>query len=349
MTLVICSIVIAVSLSPPFAEARTSSWSWRNITPAVGPAPEPRSAGTAVYDPVGRRVVIFGGLGGGGFLNDVWAFDLLTRSWTRLETTGEPPEPRLGANAVYDPAGHQMVIWMGQQGARFFDDTWALDLVSLEWRNLSPPPGERPQARYGAGAVFDPVERSLVHFAGFTDLSRRFNDTQAFRLGTSSWEDLGPPPNNERPEIRCLLTAALDAPLLRMIIYGGQRSGPLGDIWAFDLKTRRWSDLTPQARPAGRMLAVSFIDNREARFIVFSGATAAGRTNETWSFNLVTGEWTLLNLPGAPPARDSAMGAWVEEDGRFIVFGGVGESRMSDVWELRRTDAQPRRRRRAVR
>lgn len=344
----IISIAIAIAFSIPEAGAEVTSWSWRNITPATGAAPEPRSSGTAIYDPVGRRVVIFGGLGVRGFLNDVWAFDLLSNVWDRLETTGGPPDPRLGANAVYDPPGHRMVIWAGQ-GSRFFNDTWALDLNTLEWRNLSPPPDARPQARYGAGAVFDPVERSMVQFAGFTDLSRRFDDTQAFRLDTNSWEEIGPAASGLRPEVRCLLTAALDAPLGRMIIHGGQRSGPLDDTWSFDLQTRKWTNLTPAVRPAGRMLAVSFIDQRQSQFIVFGGATAAGRTNETWSLHLVRGDWLRLDLANAPPARDSAMGAWAEDEARFIVFGGIGSSYLSDVWELRRTDGKPSQRRRAVR
>ena len=183
-------------------------WQWQQLFPTTTTIPEPRSNGVAVYDPVAERIVIFGGDSAQGTLNDAWAFDLATSAWSRLETTGGPPESRLGANAVYDPNAHQMVLWAGQRGARFFDDTWVLDLQSLEWRNVSP--SERPQARYGSASVFDPVERRLVQFAGFTSLSRRFQDTQAFDLDTNSWEDLTPP--DLSPSVRCLLTAALHEP-----------------------------------------------------------------------------------------------------------------------------------------
>lgn len=322
-------------LLPPAANAQDSRlWFWRNLTPAEGPAPEPRSDGAAIHDPVGRRIVVFGGQADTGLLNDVWAFDLLTSSWTRLETSGEAPESRLGANAIYDASGHQMVIWAGQQGSRFYNDTWALDLRSLEWRDLSPPANERPQARYGAGAIYDPVERALVQFAGFTDISLRFNDTQVFDLDTNGWQEVGPRRDADRPEVRCLLTAAFDAPSRRMIIHGGQRTGPLGDTWAFDLGTRQWQNLTPEARPAGRRLAVSFID-RDGLFIVFGGTIDSGRVNETWAFHLLAGAWSRLEVANPPPAREAAMGAYVEEEHRFVVFGGVGDGRMNDVWELR--------------
>lgn len=311
-------------------------WVWRELVPVPGPTPQPRSAGTAVFDPVGQRLVIFGGESNEGLLGDVWAFDLLTSSWIELATTGETgPEPRLGANAVYDPNGHQMVIWAGQQGSRFFNDTWSLDLHRLEWHDLSPPSNARPQARYGAAAVFDPLERALVQFAGFTDLSQRFNDTQVFDLDTNSWQEVGPRRDSARPVMRCLLTAALELGSRKMIIHGGQRNGPLDDTWAFDLGTRQWTNVTPEARPPGRMLATSFID-RDGRFIVFGGTTAAGSVNETWSFDLATGEWTRLEIADAPPPREAAMGAYVADEERFLVFGGIGEGRRADLWELRR-------------
>jgi Galactose oxidase, central domain/Kelch motif len=305
-------------------------WQWRPLVPNGGELPTARSQGTAIYDPVGRRLVIFGGSGPSSLQNDVWAFDTSTLSWARLRTEGVAPEPRLGANAVYDPNGHQMVLWAGQQGSRFFNDTWTLDLRTYRWHDVSP--DVRPQARYGSASVFDPAERSLVQFAGFTDQSRRFQDTQSFDLDTLRWADLTP--SDAIPQVRCLHTAALHASSRRMIVYGGQRSGPLDDLWAFDLGTRRWAELTPAMRPAARMLAVSFVD-RAGRFVVFGGRTGTGAVNETWAFDLESRVWSRLEAANAPPPRDSAMGASADDGERFLVFGGSGDGLLSDLWELR--------------
>ena len=310
-------------------------WQWRNLTPTTTTVPAPRAHGVAVYDPIGRRLVVFGGQGNdGGVLDDTWAFDIPARTWTRIATVGTPPDHRLGADAVYDPVGHQMIVWAGQQGSRFFNDTWALDLRSHEWRDLSP--ARRPQARYGSASVFDPATRALVQFAGFTDLTRRFQDTQAFDLDTSSWEDVTP--DGERPQVRCLLSAAYHPASRRMIVYGGQRSGPLDDVWSFDLGTRRWTDLTPATRPEGRLLSSSFVD-RDGRFVTFGGSTATAIVNETWSFDLDKREWTRLEIADPPPAREAAMTASYDNGDRFVVFGGRSGGRLSDVWELRRVPA----------
>jgi hypothetical protein len=341
MTMRLSPSIALIALVAVAASAQEKgSWTWRRVAPVEGPAPLPRSAGTAIFDPIARRMVIFAGESDHGLLNDVWAFDLLTSSWSEVATTEAKPEPRLGANAVYDPNGHQMVIWAGQQGSRFFNDTWALDLQRLEWRDVSPPSGSRPRARYGAGAVFDPLERAMVQFAGFTDLSQRFNDTQVFDLDSLSWKEVGPRRDSARPVMRCLLTAALEPASRAMIIHGGQRTGPLDDTWAFDLGTRQWTNLTPEVRPAGRMLASSFVD-RERRLVVFGGATDPGRVNETWVFDLTRREWTRLEIPDPPPSREAAMSAFVEDEELFLVFGGRGEGRLNDLWVLRRVPTDP--------
>lgn len=316
----------------PTGWAQTTNWQWRELTPTSGAGPEVRRNGAAIYDPVGKRVIIFGGTGNAGTLNDTWAFDLAARTWTRLATTGTPPPPRFGFGGVYDPVEKQLVIY-GGQGAGFFNDTWALNLTTLEWRNVSPPVAARPKARYGHGIVFDPVARSLVQFAGFTEESRRFQDTQSFSLATNTWQDWTP--SGAKPDIRCLLTAAYDNANRRMVIYGGQRSGFLDDLWAFDLASRTWQDFTVPSRPSGRLFAMSFVD-RDGRFLVFGGSSASGNLNELQSFNFQTRQWTKLNVANPPSQRNGAFYTYIESENRFVIFGGTGDNGLlNDVWELR--------------
>ena len=314
------------------AYAQSTNWQWRELTPAFGTVPEARRNGAAIYDPIGKRVIVFGGTGNNGTLNDTWAFDLTARSWVKLTTTGATPAPRLGFDAIYDPVAHQMVVYAGQ-GAGFFSDTWTLNLTTLEWRDVSPPVAARPKARYGHGAVFDPVSRSLVQFAGFTEESRRFQDTQSFSLASNTWQDWTP--SGVKPDVRCLLTAAFDRTNRKMIIYGGQRSGFLDDLWAFDLASRTWENLNVLPRPSGRLFASSFVD-RDGQFIVFGGSSSSGNLNELQAFNFQTRQWTQLNIANPPSKRNGALTAYLESENRFIVFGGTGDNGLlNDVWELR--------------
>ncbi len=324
------AIIILIALSN-IASAQTSNWQWREMASAAGQKPEARRNAVAIHDPVGQRVILFGGSSNSGLLNDTWALSLETGAWTRLTTTGGPPPPRFAFDAVYDSVGRQMVIWAGQ-GAGFFDDTWTLNLNTLEWRNVSP--ARRPKARYGSASIFDPVSRSLVQFAGFTSESGRFQDTQSFGLADNTWTDWTPAGN--KPQVRCLLTAAFDKTNRRMIIYGGQRSGALDDIWSFDLASRTWTNLTPASRPAGRWFPASFV-NRDGRFILFGGFGNSGNNNETWSFDFQTNQWTRLTIDNSPSPRNGMAYAYVEAEDRMIIIGGASNSGMlNDVWELRR-------------
>ncbi len=313
------------------SDAQTPDWQWRDLTPTSGIAPEARNNGAAIYDPVGKRFIIVAGSGNSGFLNDTWAFTIATRTWTKLTTTGATPSPRRGFDAVYDPVGKQMLIYAGQ-GSGFFSDTWSLNLSTLEWRDVSPAVASRPKARYGHAAVFDPVTRSLVQFAGFTEESRRFQDTQSFSVANNSWQDWTP--SGIKPEVRCLLTGAFDHTRRKMVIYGGQRSGFLDDLWAFDLASRTWEDFTVSARPIGRLFASSFVDNA-GQFIVFGGSSSQGNLNELQSFNFQSKQWTRLNPANPPSKRNGALTAYIEGENKFIVFGGLGDNGyLNDVWEL---------------
>ncbi|MDX2030093.1 MAG: kelch repeat-containing protein [Blastocatellia bacterium] len=323
---------IVVGILHVAAGAQTSSWQWRQI--AAETKPEARRNGVMIHDPIGKRLILFGGSTDSGPVNDAWAFGLETRAWTKLATTGPTPPARHSFDAVYDPVDRQMVIYAGQ-GAGFFNDTWALRLDTLEWRDLSPASnGARPKARYGSTAVFDPVTRSLVQFAGFTSESGRFQDTQSFSIGGRSWVDWTPA--GAKPQVRCLLTSAFDRANRRMVIYGGQRSGTLDDIWSFDLAQRTWTNLTPAQRPAGRWFTTSFFD-REGRFVIFGGYTSAGNANDLWSFDLAARQWTRLEVADPPSPRNGSMAVFLEEENRLLLFGGSADGGLTnDLWELRR-------------
>jgi hypothetical protein len=92
--------------------------------------------------------------------------------------------------------------------------------------------------------------------------------------------------------------------------------------------------LTPAQRPAGRFFATSFVD-LDGNFIIFGGATSSGNVSETWAFNLDgTGQWNRLEITNPPAERNGMMGAYIEQENRFVIFGGVGADFYNDIWEL---------------
>jgi hypothetical protein len=314
------------------AGAATAAPRWEQIAPSSGLHPPGRTQAGSIYDPIGQRFIVFGGKSSGGNRNDVWAYDLRQNRWTELSSAaGAAPAPRFTPNAVYDPAGYQMIVWSGQSGGGFHNDVWAFDLASHQWSEFTPSE-PRPNIRYGAASVFDPLERDLVTFAGFTDQGR-FEDTWRFGVEPEAWREIETGAAN--PHKRCLHSASYDPSRHRMMIYGGQRSGPLGDLWAFDLASDSWSELTPASRPPGRYFTAQAYAAQSDALLIFGGNLGAGRSNEVWAFDLGAGSWRLLNPAGAAPsARDGAAAAWIPEQNRLLVFGGFDGAYRSDLWSL---------------
>ncbi|HEU4365894.1 MAG TPA: kelch repeat-containing protein [Candidatus Krumholzibacteria bacterium] len=307
--------------------------SWTELTPAAGPpAPAARRNASAILDPVDNRMVIFGGFAA-TFTNDIWAFDLDTNTWENLTPAPGPPAPapRLFPASVYDPHGHRMITWSGQGPGVFFNDVWAFDLDANTWSQFTPTGGP-PNIRYGVGYAWDPLARDLVTFAGFTNQGR-FDDVWRFNDQASTWTDVSPVTN---PLARCLHAACYDPIDHRMIMYAGQNNdGALDDIWALDLATDTWTELTPASMPAGRYFTALVYDAANHRATVFGGQTTLAPVNEVWVFDLWSEAWTQLSPGGTPPsARWGSGGVYDGADDRMIVFGGFDSAVRNDVWSL---------------
>lgn len=127
------------------------------------PDPPQREFHSAIYDPIRKRVLVFGGFNG-TVVNDVWALQP-GGSWSPLVTSGTPPEARYGHAAIYDPIGDRMVIYGGNNDSHDLDDTWALLLSkpTPTWTKLD---GAGPPAMSYVAAVFDPTPGRMIVLGG---------------------------------------------------------------------------------------------------------------------------------------------------------------------------------------
>ena len=109
----------------------TLGWSRLPVDQA---APPGRLGHAMVFSPAGERVLLFGGLGENGVLNDTWAFDGAT--WGELDTPTAPP-PRTDHAMVYDLVRQRVVLFGGRdESYNTMGDTWVLE--GGTWRQLNP-------------------------------------------------------------------------------------------------------------------------------------------------------------------------------------------------------------------
>lgn len=216
---------------------------------AAGTPPGPRRLHTGIYDPVGDRLIVFGGYDG-HYFGDLWQLSFSgTPTWSPLAATGGGPSARAGHVAIYDPVGQRMIVFAGHDGVTQpslrVGDTWELSLSgSPHWTQLNTGPG--PSARSSASATYDPVRHAMVVFGG-TDPSFR-NDTWSLSLdGTPQWSlvSVGYPIPGIREENGLVHDALRD----RFVIFGGynQYIQNYGDVWALSGTT--WGPLTPDGTP----------------------------------------------------------------------------------------------------
>lgn len=109
-------------------------WEFDGSTWAVRAAlgPEARHSSGAAYDAKRGLLILFGGVGSGGFLGDTWSWD--GTAWKKLADSG--PEPRAMGYLAYDSKRDRIVLFGGRKGWPDGDlnDTWEWDGVA--WRRV---------------------------------------------------------------------------------------------------------------------------------------------------------------------------------------------------------------------
>jgi len=99
---------------------------WFNMNPSISPPGIQQH--TMVYDSDNKVVVLFGGGGENGLLNNTWIYDVGTNTWTEIQSTNAPPKRALHAMS-YDSLNKRSIIFSGTNGDNYYTDTWALEFT----------------------------------------------------------------------------------------------------------------------------------------------------------------------------------------------------------------------------
>jgi hypothetical protein len=328
--------VVLSRLNDVWALSLSGRVKWRLVSPE-GTPPNPRFGQAAVLDGRGR-MVLFGGYDG-AMVHDVWALSLNDRPrWQQLSPDGEAPPPRLQHSAVYDPVSGRMMVFGGQDEAMtIFDDAWALSLRGrLEWKRLEP--SATPVRRAGQSAILDARQGQVVLYGGTADGWNLSDEVWSVSCATNAWTklELAAPPAPRFGE-----SAIFDPTRRRMVMFGGYgyNSGTLADVWTLSLADGTgWTPLRPDGDPPPAREAHSAIyDVAHDRMVVFGGLDVMLSTlNDAWALSFSgTPTWTRLEtVGGPPPARRDHTAIDDPQHDRMVVFGGVGEDYLGDVWAL---------------
>jgi hypothetical protein len=287
-----------------------------------------------IYDPVGDRMLVFGGYNDIQFMNDVWALGLSgTPAWQKLLPTGTTPPPRFGHTATYDPVRREMVVFGGYNGA-FLNDQYVLSLSGAPaWSAVSP--GTRPSTRDFHTVAYDPPRARLVLIGGNRPPSGALGDLWALDSATSAWTDLTS--DTAWPQPRLGTFAVHDPVANRMVFFGGWNAGFLVDTWSLDLAADdpAWTRLVLTGpHPGPRVWHGEVYDPVRRRMLVIGGLEpSGGYLMDVWQLDLAaaTPAWTQVATAGAPPAARECRGALYDPVRDRVGARPVGDADLARV------------------
>jgi len=296
--------------------------------PPTGARPSRRSEHAGIYDPVGNRVIIYGGsfavpINCGfptpTFESEVWAYDIACDSWKQLGLGGGTgPGGRVRHMTAYDSTRHQMVVFGGRFRAgssgnyTLYNDLWAFDLASETWSNVPLAAATAPSARVNGAFVYDPTGDRLLLFGGNASTSGAFYQSLAdvweYSYATQTWSQLSP--TGQSPASRLFTGALWDDSRQWLVVFGGadetafnQDVQYFGDLWGLDFSSGSpaWAELDAASTfaPKGRFWGGLVRDEVNDRYVMFGGhdngaiAPDVGNSNDLWTFDPNSLEWFM--------------------------------------------------------
>lgn len=323
---------------------------WRDLTPTFARSVTRPAAGedcAMLYDPVNRRIILYGGKDDeDNNVNDLWALDLARHELEAIPAENEGPPASEDHSAIYDPLGRRMIVYGGENGLTT-NQTWSFDFAARRWRNITA--ADAP-AREDHSAIYDSRGKRMVVFGGRNNDGKddyiNIHEVWTLDLDPQSatferWQNLT---DEERhPQGRSDHAVVYDSLRNRMVIFGGwdkEKKEPLKDTWAFYFHdstkgSNFWRQIkTKYSHPPERRHVTGLHDASRNCFIIFGGFGNDGYLNDVWALNLKTDIWINIT-PGPQPRLDHQV-VFDPTSKRLLLYGGDArlDRKFHDVWEL---------------
>ena len=334
---------VAVSTDPNSATAKMIIWGGRTSTGLTNTggvydpvtdqwtptslvnAPAAREDATAVWDDVENVLIVWGGNGNGGLLNNGSLYDPATNTWKALSIVGAPTA-RAQHTAVWAKtlsfmsATHGMIVWGGSDGTNALADGSLYDPVKDAWLG---PIDAGPPARRQHTAVWADGTNTMFVWGGLGPdglggelyLGDGYSFDPSLTGKPTAWTAVSA---SGAPSPRARHTAVWDG--TSMLIWGGYSgvAGYLFDGGRLNAQSA-WTatGTTPAPSPREGHTAV-WLDGVK-QMVVFGGDQGGTILDTGWALD-ATLVWAAL--PTAPAARTHHTA--VAAGPMAIMWGGEG-------------------------
>jgi len=152
-------LVVATGSSPLVQTWSYDSLGWTNRTSGLPSSPAARQGASMTYDPGCSCAVLFGGAGGGAWLNDTWTY---SGSWSEVIPVVSPA-PRESAGFAVDPTSGMAVLVGGFAENGPLADTWTFS--SGAWTQVTGA-GTPTGIVSGPNSIAPAADGTLVAYGG---------------------------------------------------------------------------------------------------------------------------------------------------------------------------------------
>jgi hypothetical protein len=290
-------------------------------------------------------------------------------TWRQVGAQGSPAGHLMQAVA-FDKTRKVVVVFggatltIGAGALQPNDETWEWNPQTGTWtRRVSP--GPRPDARAGAGMVYDGQRQKLVLFGGRSAAGANYDDTWEWDPTTGSWTKLTIA--GAHPSGRSQLGLVYEESTKKILLFGGGLAQPLAeytgnpnrdsapisaslnDTWEFDPAQGTWAALSPATKPSVRHDFGMAWDSSRNKVVLFAGLQVdiAGATGvpkrDTWEWDPEKGTWTERTGSTKPSQRFGHALAFDDTRKKLVLFGGVDMATngfINDLWEWEPTTAE---------
>ena len=255
-------------------------------------------------------------------------------AWQSLTAANAGPAPRFEQAMQYAAATNQVFVFGGRDGSQDFNDTWALDLNSLTWRELAINSPTRPSARHSSVMMVDDAAQNLYIATG-QGPGGNTGDIWKLDLTTETWQDLsatagpGPEPRYGGPG------GSINNNLVLTHGFGSTR---YDTTWQFNTQTEQWEEITPAGDlPLKRCLFAATTGSTSGNLIMHGGcASGFGDCylDDTWVLD--SNGWQQILSDIRPAGRQHQTLSAAGDGSMALLFGGQGADRAarSDLWAL---------------
>jgi len=116
-------------------EVRAARVLFEQVVDALAVEPPGRARSQTAYDPVHKKIVLFGGDGLDRVLSDTWVYDRATRTWEQ-RFPEKCPAPRAGHILAWLPKAQKIVLAGGYSREWLPQELWSYDVAANEWKML---------------------------------------------------------------------------------------------------------------------------------------------------------------------------------------------------------------------